>query len=136
MWEPAWGDEMEVLPFLATILQSPQVSALGMGKAMLIHTGASCEDWPARGVSGLGMGCVITQVWPAEVLCVCSEVLSMAHSCPSALLGSVLCCSTFELTAPCLSLALGNDPLTFKPVNPPLSCYSLPGSGPAHLKTG
>lgn len=44
MWVPAWGDEMEVLAFLAILLQSSQVYALGMGKAMLTHTGAWGED--------------------------------------------------------------------------------------------
>lgn len=82
MWVPAQGDEMEVLPSLPTLLQSPQVSALGMGKAALTHTGAWCEDGPAHCVSGLGMEFVITQVWPAEVLCVCSQVLSVTHYSP------------------------------------------------------
>lgn len=64
MWVPAWGDEMEVLPFLTTLLQSPHVYTLGMCEAMLTHTGAWCEDWPAHCVSGLDVEFVITQVWP------------------------------------------------------------------------
>lgn len=54
MWEPAWGDEMEVPPALSGHPQSPQVYALGTGNAMLTHTGTWCEDWPAHCVSGLG----------------------------------------------------------------------------------
>lgn len=83
MWVPAWGDEIEVLAFLATLLQSSQVYALGMGKAMLTHTGAWCEDWPAYCVSGLGMEFVITQVWACAL---CLLQVSVAHSCPFTLL--------------------------------------------------
>lgn len=140
MWVPAWGDEMEVLAFLATLLQSAQCYTLGMGKAMLTNTGAWCEDWPAYCVSGLGMEFVITQVWTCSSALsalgvVCGTFLSFRSA------GSVghVSCSllrTFELTAPCLSLTLGNDPLIFEPVNPPLPHHSLPGSKPAHGRTG